>query len=227
MTADRENVRRLLITAAHTILAREGSHALTVRRITEEAGVTTMNLYSRFGGKDGILEALFIDGFERLRADLDEEVLDDPIADLRRRQTRYRRFALDNPTDYSLMFEGVVPEFEPGTRGRAVAREALEALAHAVQRAIDAGAIAVPDAWSVAVGLWATCHGLVRLELRQGNLAKGSLQRPSSGDPSSTWEALFEQTVDRLLLGYMRPSSDIDAERASAPAPRRRSNKKS
>ena len=57
---------RALLTAAHDLLANEGPTALTVRRIAAAAGVSTMNVYSRFGGKDGVLDELFAEGFRRL-----------------------------------------------------------------------------------------------------------------------------------------------------------------
>ena len=58
--------REALLAAAHDLLATEGPAALTVRRIAAAAGMSTMNVYSRFGGKDGVLDELFIDGFRRL-----------------------------------------------------------------------------------------------------------------------------------------------------------------
>ena len=51
-----------------TCWPREGPGALTVRRIAAAAGMSTMNVYSRFGGKDGVLDELFVDGFRRLGA---------------------------------------------------------------------------------------------------------------------------------------------------------------
>ena len=47
---------------------REGPDALSVRRIAAAAGVAPMGVYNHFPSKSGIVEALFIQGFERLRA---------------------------------------------------------------------------------------------------------------------------------------------------------------
>ena len=60
-----------LLTAAHRLLAEDGPEALTVRRIAGEAGMSTMNVYSRFGGKDGVIDELYADGYRRLVADID------------------------------------------------------------------------------------------------------------------------------------------------------------
>ena len=65
MQTDHDQTSRALLDAAHRLLADHGSEALTVRRIATEAGMSTMNVYSRFGGKDGVIDELFIDGFER------------------------------------------------------------------------------------------------------------------------------------------------------------------
>src|SRR5215213_5805048 len=67
-----DETREALLAAAHDLLAREGAAALTVRRIAAAAGVSTMNVYSRFGGKDGVLDALLIEGFEKLTEVINE-----------------------------------------------------------------------------------------------------------------------------------------------------------
>ena len=74
---------RALLTAAHDLLASDGPTALTVRRIAGAAGVSTMNVYSRFGGKDGVLDELFAEGFRRLGERMEETPsTDDSVADL-------------------------------------------------------------------------------------------------------------------------------------------------
>ena len=47
-----------LIEAALSILEEEGIAALTVRSVASKAGVAPMGVYSRFGSKDGLLQAL-------------------------------------------------------------------------------------------------------------------------------------------------------------------------
>lgn len=209
MTPAWDDVGRSLLAAAHAVLAEEGAGALTVRRIAADAGVSTMNVYSRFGGKDGVVEELFIDGFHRLCAAMQQlPHTDDPIADLRRCRARYRRFALDNPTYYAVMFERVVPDFVPGERGRAAAHEALSGLVGAVQRAIDAGRLDVTNPWLVAVGLWSTCHGLVSLELKQIDVAEKVVDPTADILAAAQWERAYSETLDRLLAGYTRPLPD-------------------
>lgn len=86
------DTRALLLSAASTLLADEGPEALTVRRIAATAGVSTMGVYSRFGGKDGVVDALFREGFDGLLAAmLEAPTTDDPLADLRSCLPRLRR----------------------------------------------------------------------------------------------------------------------------------------
>ena len=60
--AQLDSVGSMLVKAAADLLAEEGPEALTVRRIANAAGVSTMNVYSRFGSKDGVVEHLFVRG---------------------------------------------------------------------------------------------------------------------------------------------------------------------
>jgi AcrR family transcriptional regulator len=159
------DTRDALLSAASTLLAKEGPGALTVRRIAAEAGVSTMGVYSRFGGKDGVVDALLREGFEAMGSTVHATpVTDDPLADLSRCCLAYRDFGLSNRTRYRLMFEGIVADFVPSDESIAVASATFELFADRVGRCIDAGSL-TGDRHEIAASLWATSHGLVSLEL--------------------------------------------------------------
>jgi len=181
--------RDSLIAAASRVLADEGPAALTVRHIASEAGLSTMAVYSRFGGKDGVVDALFAEGFERLAATLEAvPMTDDPLEDLRVGCDAYRAMALANATHYAVMFLRVVPGFVPTDIAKGCAGDAFSVLVSHAQRAIDAGAIHQHDAAEVAASIWATCHGLVALELL-------GIRPPTlTHDP-------WDSTIDTLLRG--------------------------
>src|ERR1700749_3167286 len=61
------DVERELLAAAEAVLVREGPGGLTVRAVATEAGIAPMGVYNRLGGKDGLVDALLIRGFDRLR----------------------------------------------------------------------------------------------------------------------------------------------------------------
>ncbi|HEY7626056.1 MAG TPA: helix-turn-helix domain-containing protein, partial [Ilumatobacteraceae bacterium] len=110
--AELDPVGATLLKAAGDLLRSEGPAALTVRGIAGRAGCSTMNVYSRFGGKDGVLDELYTDGSRRLGEAMDAaQDTDDAGGDLHRCSELYRRFAREHPTYYSLMFDRVVPEF--------------------------------------------------------------------------------------------------------------------
>jgi AcrR family transcriptional regulator len=162
-----EDLRERLVTAGLQVLAQHGPAELTVRRIAEAAGSSTMGVYSRFGGRTGMLEALYRRGFDLLRAALGT-VLEagDPIRRILDLGLAYRRFALANPALYALMFERPIPDFDPSPTLR---REALEAtfglLVAAVQQAITRGALPDTDPVRTSYLVWCVTHGMVSLEL--------------------------------------------------------------
>ena len=165
--AQLDSVGSTLLKAASDLLATEGPAALTVRRIATAAGVSTMNVYSRFGGKDGVVEHLFIEGFRRLGEAMNSrQPTEDPLADLHACGLSYRQFAIEHQTLYSVMFDRVVPDFQPSLDAQVLAGSTLELLAKRLERAMTAGALQSADPLQTAALVWATCHGLVSLELK-------------------------------------------------------------
>lgn len=166
MNRTNDETSRALISAAHQLLQQDGPDALTVRRIAHAAGMSTMNVYSRFGGKDGVIDELYADGYRRLLAEVDETPMTaDVPADLLRIATSYRSWALANPRYYSIMFRSAVPNFSPTSESIDMA---LAGLGRLVERIVDgqrSGHIVQRDAREIAAWLWATCHGMISLEL--------------------------------------------------------------
>jgi AcrR family transcriptional regulator len=137
-----------------------------MRRIAEHAGCSTTVLYTMFGGKDGIAEAIFREGFDRFRRRLEDVPRDsDPLRRLVALGEAYRENALAERSYYGVMFLGAIPGFEPSPAAVAAARMTLEVLAAQVQLCIDAGLLRPADSWEVAEVLWAAAHGAVSLEL--------------------------------------------------------------
>jgi AcrR family transcriptional regulator len=185
-----DSVGSTLVKAAGDLLASEGPGALTVRRIANAAGVSTMNVYSRFGGKDGVVEHLFIEGFRRLGAGMSSgPVSDDTLADIRSCGLAYRKFAIDNPTLYSVMFDHVVPDFRPTADAQFLAGTTLDLLANRLERAMEAGCLRSADPLHTAALVWATCHGVVSLELKQ------------VGPPMIDWLEVYEAAMRMIVKG--------------------------
>ncbi len=161
-----DNQGQALLDAATELLASGGPEALTVRRIASTAGCSTMGLYSRFGGKDGVIERLWLDGFTRLRVAVEESpITDDPLYDLEQLGVTYRRWALENSTSYGIMFNRSVPEFAPSPEAQEVSIRTFSVLVDAVRRAQAEGHFPDAEPEDIAQVLWSVSHGSVSLEI--------------------------------------------------------------
>jgi AcrR family transcriptional regulator len=146
-----------LVQAALTVLQRDGAAALTVRNITAEAGCSTTGIYTYFGGKHGLVEAIFVEGFDSF-----DRAVKPPLTagDLPAAGRAYRQWALANPTQYMVMFGRAVPDFVPSPAAQARALESFGDLAAALAR------VAPGDDYAErAYHVFATVHGYVMLEL--------------------------------------------------------------
>lgn len=188
------DVQRELLAAAEAVLVRDGPGGLTVRAVAAEAGIAPMGVYNRLGGKDGLVDALLIRGFDRLRATIEGTLAataDEP--NMRNRLLAcgagYRRFALGNPHFYAIMFEDAIPHESDNEEVGEHAAAAFGALVRVVELAAAAGAIAAPNPMEVAQQIWSSLHGAVALEL------KGLVLTP---DPQYTYQELVTTVVRGL-----------------------------
>jgi AcrR family transcriptional regulator len=164
-TAPTENVSTALLDAARDIFVTEGVKGLSVRRLADAAGCTTMAVYSRFKGKDGILGALFDEGFEKLAAAqqaVNPKLLDqDRLIALCR---AYRATALAYPHHYALMMGQFSGELSPTAASQLKALSTLEQLTDTVAAMPVMRAKKRALSEQVANRLFAFCHGWVSLE---------------------------------------------------------------
>lgn len=151
------------------LLAGADEAEVSVRCIAAEVGVSPPAIYRHFHDKASVLFAVC----ERHFVALDDAMVTaeaaaaDPLDALRARGQAYARFGLSNPQHYRILFMG-----RPGAAPHDWSAERLAAsaaFAHqvdAVQRCIDAGALASDaDPRLLAIGLWAAIHGVVSLAI--------------------------------------------------------------
>ena len=159
---DRPNteLRLALIETAARLIATEGPGSLKLRRVADEAGTSTMAIYTHFGGMSELRRAVRREGFARLSARLALAAdSDDPVADLVIRGSAYYLNAMANPDLYRVMFmEEPVDAGDTATPG-------YEQIVDAVRRCIAAGRFQPADAGEVARQLWVLTHGIVTLQL--------------------------------------------------------------
>lgn len=82
MTGKSERTRELLVDTALTLFRSEGYERTTMRRIADEAGVSTGNAYYYFAGKDALVQELYARIQDDHRALAEPLLVDgDPVAD--------------------------------------------------------------------------------------------------------------------------------------------------
>ncbi|MEV2275643.1 TetR/AcrR family transcriptional regulator [Nocardiopsis sp. NPDC049922] len=178
-------VRTLLIErAAHMLRTRE---PITLRSLVAGTGVSTMAVYTHFGGMDGMWQALRQEGFTRLAARYATlAVTDDPVEDLTALVAVYLGNALDHPDLYRVMFDA---SFDLADLQAANATlEYLDRAADRGRRARRFRADTAPRA--LAVQSWTIAHGLASL------VANGPLPRHTLANGLTLLTALYVGTGD-------------------------------
>lgn len=148
--------RRTILDAALTVLDRDGEARFTVRSVAAEAGCSTTGVYTWFGGKGGLVDAIFVEGFESFDAALAPAYAADDIVAA---GAAYRTWALGNCTHYLVMFGRAVPDHVPGDDAMLRGDASFVNLQGLLER------LGAPDAFEWAFHVNATAHGYVMSEL--------------------------------------------------------------
>lgn len=169
------DIRSKLIDTATRLLEQQGPSAIQARAIAKEAGVSTMVVYSTFGGMPDLLRAVADEGYRALVAAFDEiPRTDDPVTDIFRMALVYRTIARSNPHLYDLMFglstRGSYRAIELESASNRDARSAPYQLTYgylvkAAARLVEAGRVRPDDPEVIAAQLWSYVHGFISLEL--------------------------------------------------------------
>ena len=180
------DVEQALVDAAEAVLTRSGPSGLTVRAVATEAGVAPMGVYNRFGGKDGLVEAVLVRAFDGLREAVAGAGEADPVERLLASGRRYRAFALAHPQQYAVMFgNSLLREVMPEHVQERAATAFGELVGHVTYAMVN-GAVPPGDAFDVAQQIWSSVHGAVALELN------GLVKTP---DPAATYERLLQLLI--------------------------------
>lgn len=180
------DLESVLLQAADDVLRRDGLESVTVRSVATEAGVAPMGVYSRFGSKEGLVDALLIQAIDDLQRAVASRGEPDPAERLRASARRYRQWALANPWHYEAIFlsrrnlassavaEHLAAVYEVGYSMHEYA------MAHGVIRSID------PK--EACARFWCATHGAIAFELH-------SLVLPEDADRN------FEAVLDMVMRG--------------------------
>ena len=172
------DLRMALLAAAAAELEEKGVEGFTLRSCARRAGVSHAAPAHHFGDVTGLLSAVAILAFGRLResmhtqiSEVDPGTIDHPIA----AALGYVFFALERPSDFKLMFrterlDQADPELrEAGQAAFGLAADAVGAFLHSPEPMSD------PLHARRVVALWSLAHGVASLLLAQqlGPLSHG------------------------------------------------------
>ncbi|MFE1165806.1 TetR/AcrR family transcriptional regulator [Nocardiopsis sp. NPDC058789] len=183
--------RAHLVDTAARLLTDEGPQALSTRRIAQEAGSSTMAVYTYFDGIGGLVHAMVHEGFTRLQEHLTGvRRSDDPVSDLALLGRAFRHNASQNEHLYAVMFGGCsLAGFSLSEADRQHGRYTLRNVTECVRRCMESGRFHQGDPELVAHRLWCAVHGLTTLDLG------GYLVPPYDAD------RCFEDQLVSLMVG--------------------------
>jgi AcrR family transcriptional regulator len=186
-----ESTRVALLAAAERLIETEGASAASVRGVADAVGISTRAVYSVFGSKEGMLDALATRLFEMLSDAIDACVqTDDPVDDIVTVSVEgFRRTALDHPSLYGLVFLRVVPDLRHGPRFDEVASGAFGRLRAVAERLERTGGLGGTSSLDAARSVHCLTEGLASMELR-GRFADGDAER------------LWRNAITALVRGF-------------------------
>jgi AcrR family transcriptional regulator len=159
-------------------LSEAGSGALSLRAIAREMGTASSALYRYFASYEELIGALCVDAYDSVADALtearDAQPADDPTRQWWAIGHAYRRWALDHPADFALIFGTPIPGYQapPELTGPAAGRfAAVPAVVYAA--AVEAGA-ADPDRTQVPA-----------------TIAAGDQLAELLGDPAASYPAQY------------------------------------
>lgn len=124
-----EETKKEILEAAWGIARRDGVAALSLRELADAVGMRAPSLYTYFGSKEAIYDAMFAQGWEALServAKLQSAPLQgEPFKEEAR---EFFDFCTDDPARYQLMFQRPMPGFEPSPEAYAASVEVFEGL---------------------------------------------------------------------------------------------------
>jgi len=164
--AMRPTTRRIFI-AARRLLDKEGTEAVTMRRVAKAVGITPMAIYRHYRDQAALLNALVNEGFDELTARLTGKRFSGKLEErLTQMAEIYLDHALENPRLFELMFlkprEGArryPHDFKAGYSPTA------NLMADAIREGIESGHFRKDNVWEMALEMGALSHGLIMLYL--------------------------------------------------------------
>lgn len=181
-----EDLRDRLVAAAAERLVAAPPDQLSLRELAASQGTTTNAIYSIFGGKQALIDAVLRQATETFLGTQQAALDKGPtLAGLVQLGAAYRAWALENPALYRLMFGRTIDTSPP-----MIAERAAEPLVPMVSQLVDQGLLRDLPVETICHALRAATHGFVLMEMAE---------RPHPDEASARF-ADYQQIFLRGLL---------------------------
>jgi AcrR family transcriptional regulator len=179
-----EATRQEILEAAWQLMRDEGVAAVSLRALARTVGMEPQSLYSYFGSKHAIYDALFAAANEDLVARLEAgPEIDDPGDALRRGAHRFVEFCTEDPPRYQLLFQRTIPGFEPSPESYAIAQRVLDGTVRSLSR----------------LGLHDAAHAEMWTSLISGVIAQQTSNEPGGQKFVRHLDCLIDMYLARML----------------------------
>ena len=155
--------RSKILNAASELFLQGGVAALSVRAIAKRAGLSTIGIYSHFQGKQGILDALYIEGFGLVFDAMNVK----PKGKIQREDVLqaargYLRVGREYEAHYRLIFGESDRGYKPSEEAIAASQRAFGKLVSLASGFLPA-ASGLRERQQLALDVWAIVHGYVSI----------------------------------------------------------------
>jgi AcrR family transcriptional regulator len=191
-----ERLREEILDATTDLLIEVGSaDKVSTRAVARRVGCSSPALYLHFPDKAALVYATCERQFQTLGQLIDEAVgkVDDPVGKLRVAARVYTDFAVDHPEQYRvMMMDSTYGQLYQANLNELGNEAGLASVLAALTDGIDKGVFVAGDPYLMAVGLWASIHGMASLVL-----AKPGIEWPATDE-------LVDRLLDQSLNGLLR-----------------------
>ncbi len=152
--ARHEAARQEILDVAWEMVRSEGLNSLSLRALARAVGIEPQSLYTYFPSKHAVYDAMFAEGNrELLRRMRETHWPDEPREVLRTLGELILRFDVEDTARCHLLFDRVIPGFEPSEDSYAVAKQALDHCVWALDRIGLGDEVSVDLLTSLSAGL--------------------------------------------------------------------------
>jgi AcrR family transcriptional regulator len=190
------DLKNTLRAAASALVAERGAEGVSLREISQAAGVSHTAAYRHYADKQALLAELAEEGFRQLSG-LNRQAIaatpGGPVAQLMACGRAYVRFGVQRPHVLQLMFGQAVPDWSAHPSLQLASEELAQTLAGVVAAGQAAGTLRAAPFGEVTLTAWSLVHGLT--------LLLAGRRIPAATVDDAFVERMAEQCVALLMQG--------------------------